>query len=67
MPSKKAAVVLGASGSVGSALISELLRWRSFNAMVTLVRHSQHDQLALARDLGSSSAKNSSRQWNPFV
>ncbi len=49
---KQAAVVLGASGSVGSALIKELIRTRSFTPIVTLVRRSQSDQMAMAREAG---------------
>jgi uncharacterized protein YbjT (DUF2867 family) len=52
MPSTQAAVVLGASGSVGKALIAELIRTRSFSPIVTLVRRSQADQVAMARDVG---------------
>ena len=52
MSSMQAAVVLGASGSVGNALIKELIRNGSFNPIVTLVRHSQPDQVAMARDAG---------------
>jgi len=50
--STQAAVILGASGSVGSALIKELIRSGSFKPIVTLVRRSQPDQVALARDAG---------------
>jgi uncharacterized protein YbjT (DUF2867 family) len=39
--SKQAAVVLGASGSVGNALIKELVRVGAFVPIVTLVRRSQ--------------------------
>ena len=46
----KAAVVLGASGSVGNALIKELIRDRSVGSIVTLVRRSQAAQVAMARD-----------------
>ncbi len=48
----QAVVVLGASGSVGNALIKELIRNGSFNPIVTLVRRSQPDQIAMARDAG---------------
>jgi uncharacterized protein YbjT (DUF2867 family) len=48
--SKQAAVVLGASGSVGNALIKELIRSGSFTPIVTLVRRSQSEQVAMARD-----------------
>jgi uncharacterized protein YbjT (DUF2867 family) len=49
MSSTQAAVVLGASGSVGNALIKEMIRNGSFNPIVTLVRRSQPDQVAMAR------------------
>ncbi len=52
MSSKQAAVVLGASGSVGNALIKELIRNGFFKPIVTLVRRSQPDQVAMARDAG---------------
>ncbi len=52
MSSLQAAVVLGASGSVGNALIQELIRNGSFTPIVTLVRRSQPDQVALTRDAG---------------
>jgi uncharacterized protein YbjT (DUF2867 family) len=52
MSNTKAAVVLGASGSVGNALIRELIRNGSFPVIVTLGRRSQPDQVARARDAG---------------
>ncbi len=52
MSSTRAAVVLGASGSVGDALITELIRSGNFNPIVTLVRCSQPGQVAMARDAG---------------
>jgi len=52
MSSTRAAVVLGASGSVGRALLAELIRGRAFNPVVTLVRRSQPDQVAMAREGG---------------
>jgi len=52
MSSTQAAVVLGASGSVGNALIEELIRNGSFEPIVTLVRRSQPEQVAMARDAG---------------
>ena len=52
MSSTQAAVVLGASGSVGKALIKELIRNGSFKPIVTVVRRSQPDQVAMARDAG---------------
>jgi uncharacterized protein YbjT (DUF2867 family) len=53
MSSTQAAVVLGASGSVGNALVKELIRGGSFKPIVTLVRRSQPDQVAMARDAGA--------------
>lgn len=44
----RAAVVLGASGSVGKALVKELIRDGSFGPIVTLVRRSQSAQVAMA-------------------
>jgi uncharacterized protein YbjT (DUF2867 family) len=52
MSSTQAAVVLGASGSVGNALIKQLIRHGSFKPIVTLVRRSQPDQVAMAREAG---------------
>ena len=52
MASRQAVVVLGASGSVGNALIKELIRNGSLTPIVTLVRRSQPDQVAMARDAG---------------
>jgi uncharacterized protein YbjT (DUF2867 family) len=52
MSSRQAAVVLGASGSVGDALIEELIRDGSFNPILTLVRRSQPAQVARAREAG---------------
>jgi len=52
MTGNQAAVVLGASGSVGNALLEELIRARSFDPIVTIVRRSQPDQVAMAREAG---------------
>src|SRR6516162_5619892 len=52
MSGSRAAVVLGASGSVGKALISELIRDGSFTPIVTVARRSQPDAVAMARDAG---------------
>jgi uncharacterized protein YbjT (DUF2867 family) len=52
MSSTQAAVVLGASGSVGNALIEELIRTGSFRPIVTLVRRSQSAEVAMARVAG---------------
>ena len=52
MSTTHTAVVLGASGSVGGALMKELIRNGSFRPIVTIVRRSQPDQIAMARDAG---------------
>jgi uncharacterized protein YbjT (DUF2867 family) len=52
MLSTGTAVVLGASGSVGNALIKELIRNRSFKVILTMVRRSLPDQVAEARKAG---------------
>lgn len=46
------ALVLGASGSVGNALVEALVRSGSFGHIVTLVRRSQPRLVAMARDAG---------------
>jgi uncharacterized protein YbjT (DUF2867 family) len=51
MASMQAAVVLGASGSVGNALIAELIRDGSFAPIVTLVRRPQPDQAGVRETL----------------
>ena len=48
----RAAVVLGASGSVGNALVTELIRNGSSRPIVTVVRGSQPEQVAMAREAG---------------
>ena len=50
--SSKAAVVLGSSGSVGNALVEELMRNGKFQLIVTLVRRSQPAQVAMAANAG---------------
>jgi uncharacterized protein YbjT (DUF2867 family) len=50
----QAAVVLGASGSVGKALIEELIRNGSFKQIATVVRRSLPDQVAMAAEAGVS-------------
>jgi uncharacterized protein YbjT (DUF2867 family) len=52
MSSMHAAVVLGASGSVGNALVKQLIRNGSFKPIATLVRRSQPEQVAMAREAG---------------
>ncbi len=52
MPHQTAAIVLGASGSVGTALVKALIADRSFAPIVSITRRSQPDQVALARAAG---------------
>lgn len=52
MSATKSAVVLGASGSVGEALVKELVHNGSFKPILTLVRRSQPNVVAMARDAG---------------
>lgn len=52
MSTTQAAVVLGASGSVGTALIKELIRNGAFNPIITLVRRPQPALVAMARGGG---------------
>ena len=49
MSRKPAAIVLGASGSVGNALIAELFRDGSFDPVITLSRRSVPEVVAIAR------------------
>lgn len=52
MSDTTAAVVLGASGSVGRALVNELVRAGTLTPVITLVRRSQPDLVASARAAG---------------
>jgi len=52
MTSKRTAIVLGASGSVGAALLRELLHDDGFDAVITLSRRSQPEAVAMARAAG---------------
>lgn len=54
MTSKRTAIVLGGSGSVGTALLRELFRDDGFDAVVTLSRRSLPEAVAMARDSGRS-------------
>lgn len=47
-----AAIVLGASGSVGNALVKALIADRSFTPIVSMTRRSQAEQVATARAAG---------------
>lgn len=52
MASKRSAIVLGGSGSVGSALLSELFHDDRFEGVITLSRRTQPDVAAMARSTG---------------
>ena len=52
MASKRIAIVLGGSGSVGTALLRELLHDDGFDAIITLSRRSLPELVAMARDAG---------------
>jgi uncharacterized protein YbjT (DUF2867 family) len=52
MTSKRTAIVLGGSGSVGTALLRELLRDDGFDAVIALSRRSQPELVALAGSAG---------------
>ncbi len=54
MPSKTAAIVLGASGSVGLALVRELLRDDQFDPIVIVTRRTLADVVKAARDAGKT-------------
>lgn len=49
MTSKRTAIVLGASGSVGTALLRELFRDDGFDTVITLTRRSLPEAVAMAR------------------
>lgn len=49
MTSLRSAIVLGASGSVGAALLRELFRDPAFDRVITLARRSNPEAVALAR------------------
>jgi uncharacterized protein YbjT (DUF2867 family) len=54
MTSKRTAIVLGGSGSVGAALLRELLHDEGFDAVITLSRRSLPEYVAMARAAGRS-------------
>jgi hypothetical protein len=52
MTSKRTAIVLGGSGSVGTALLRELFHDDGFGDVVTLSRRSMPEAVAMARAAG---------------
>ncbi len=54
MPRKPTAIVLGGSGSVGTALLRELFRDDGFDAVITLSRRSLPEAVAMARATGAT-------------
>jgi uncharacterized protein YbjT (DUF2867 family) len=54
MTNKRTAIVLGGSGSVGTALLRELFHDDGFDTVVTLSRRSLPEAVSMARDAGRS-------------
>jgi uncharacterized protein YbjT (DUF2867 family) len=52
MTSKRTAIVLGGSGSVGTALLRELFHDEGFHAVITVARRSLPEAVAMARSAG---------------
>jgi uncharacterized protein YbjT (DUF2867 family) len=52
MPSKRTAIVLGGSGSVGAALLRELFHDDGFDTVITLSRRSLPEAVTIARSAG---------------
>lgn len=65
MTSKRTAIVLGASGSVGTALLRELFRDDGFGAVVTLSRRSLPEAVAMARSAGRTLVEKLVPDMNP--
>ena len=65
MSRKRAAFVLGASGSVGHALVRELFRDGSFDPVVTLSRRSIPEALEIAREAGRTLREKIVPDMNP--
>lgn len=65
MTSKRTAIVLGGSGSVGAALLRELFRDDGFDAVVTLSRRSSPEVVAMARAAGRTLVERLVPEMNP--
>jgi uncharacterized protein YbjT (DUF2867 family) len=58
MTRKRNAIVLGGSGSVGAALLRELLNDRDFGTVISLSRRSLPEVVTMAREAGSTLVEN---------
>lgn len=65
MTGKRTAIVLGGSGSVGAALLGELLRDDGFSAVITLSRRTQPEVVARARGAGRTLLEKLVPDMNP--
>ena len=65
MSAKPAAIVLGGSGSVGAALLRELLDDEGFDTVITLSRRSLPDAVAMARATGKRLVEQLVPDMNP--
>lgn len=65
MTSKRTAIVLGGSGSVGTALLHELFHDDGFDAIITLSRRSLPEAVAMARTAGRSLVEKLVPDMNP--
>lgn len=65
MTNQRTAIVLGASGSVGGALLRELFRDAAFDRVVTLGRRSLPEAVAAARDAGRTLHERLVPEMNP--
>jgi uncharacterized protein YbjT (DUF2867 family) len=61
----RAAIVLGASGSVGGALLRTLFRDGSFDPIITLTRRSLPEAVALAKETGRTLREKLVPEMNP--
>ena len=65
MTSKRTAIVLGGSGSVGTALLRELFHDDGFCAVITLSRRSLPEAVAMARSAGRALVEKLVPEMNP--
>jgi uncharacterized protein YbjT (DUF2867 family) len=65
MTSKRTAIVLGGSGSVGTALLRELLKDDGFDAVITLSRRSLPEAVEMARTAGRTLVQKLVPDMNP--
>ena len=65
MTSKRTAIVLGGSGSVGTALLRELFHDDGFCAVITLSRRSLPEAVAMARSAGRTLVEKLVPEMNP--